>query len=304
MATSMDNPRTPLFNARVLMSGTEYFSDDQAINAHMDSSIKIDAQKARAEHQSIADALGAARVEVVQVDPPAGCQDGVYTANWALTRGNKAVMSRLPNARKGEEDYAQEQLKKLGFEIFTVPDNLRFSGQGDALPCGNYLFAGSVYRTDEQAHKFLADTLGYEVISLQTKPKRSLSGLGLPVINKASGWPDSYYYDIDLALAVIRPHTDTQDGLIAWCPAAFTRRSRARIRELPMEKIEVNTREAKKAFACNLISTGHTVIMSAFAPQLKQHLQDKGLKVVTPIIQELGKGGGYIRCTTLTLDNV
>lgn len=290
-----------IFNSRVLMSGTDYFSDSQAINAYMNSQDDIDLKKAAQEHKQIQSALREAGVDIVKVEPPADCQDGVYTANWALIRGKKAVLSRLPNARKEEEPYAQNQLEKLGFEIITVPNNWRFSGQGDALPCGNYLLAGSKYRTDEQVHSFLAETLGFEVISLRTKPKRNL--LGLPVTNKASGWPDSYYYDIDLALAIIRPHSDDQPGLIAWAPQAFTRASRARIHALPMDKVEVSIKEARQAFACNLISTGHTVIMSAYAPQLKARLESYGLKVITPGINELNKGGGYIRCTTLTLDN-
>lgn len=285
------------------MSGADYFSDQQAINAYMDSKIPVDIAKATSEHASIRTALEEAGIEIVKVDPPAGCQDGVYTANWALVRAGKAVMSSLPNARKGEEPYAEEILAGLGFEIIRVPEGLRFSGQGDALPCGNYLFAGSVYRTDPEVHAFLADTLGYEVISLQTKPKRTLFGRGRQVINRYSGWPDSYYYDIDLALSVIKAPDDTQPGLIAWCPEAFMKDSAKKIRSLPVDRIEVSLKEAKKAFACNLVSTGETVIMSAFAPRLRADLEKRGLRVLTPVVKELGKGGGYIRCTTLTLDN-
>ncbi len=287
-----------LINQKVLMSGADYFSDQFAINAHMDSHIPVSIEKAMAEHAAIKSALEEAGVEVIQVKPPKDCQDGVYTANWALCRGNKAVMSVLPNKRKSEESYAEECLKNLGKEIIKAPEGLHFSGQGDALPCGNYLLAGSVYRTDKAVHKFLAETLGYEVISLQTKPLRHFFGRGKAIINATTGWPDSYYYDIDLAIAVI------SDDLIAWCPAAFMGESAAKIRALPMEKIEVSLKEAKKAFACNLVSTGETVVMSAFAPKLKAEIEKRGLKTITPVVQELGKGGGYIRCTTLTLNNI
>ncbi len=285
------------------MSGADYFSDDKAINAYMNADLAVDVEKAKTEHLSIREALESAGVEVVKVDPPASCQDGVYSANWALTRGNKAVMSRLPNARKAEEPYAEKVLKDLGFETISVPDNLRFSGQGDALPCGNYLLTGTEYRTDLEVHKFLADTLGYEVISLQTKPQRRFYGWGPRVTNASSGWPDSFYYDIDLAVSVIKAPDDTQPGLIAWCPKAFLKESVAKIRALPFDKIEVSFKEAQHAFACNLVSTGETVIMSAFAPNLKAELEAKGLMVLTPVVTELGKGGGFIRCTTLTLDN-
>lgn len=284
-----------LINQKVLMSGADYFSDEFAINAYMDAQVPVSIEKAMAEHASIQKALAEAGIEIIKVDPPAGCQDGVYTANWALCRGNTAIMASLPNKRKAEEPYAEKCLKDLGFNIVKVPEGMHFSGQGDSLPCGKYLFTGSVYRTSPEVHPFLAETLGLEVISLQTKPLRSLFGRGKAIINSTTGWPDSYYYDIDLALSVIK------EDLIAWCPEAFMKESAAKIRSLPIEKIEVSLKEAKKAFACNLVSTGETVVMSAFAPKLKAELEKRGLKTITPEVRELGKGGGYIRCTTLTL---
>lgn len=286
----------PAINTTVLMSGANFFGDGQAINPYMHKDAPIDIPKAQAEHDSIRSALERAGVTVIKVDPPAACQDGVYTANWALVRGNKAVMSSLPDARKGEEPYAENILRDQGKTIYKVPDGLHFSGQGDALPCGKYLFCGSGYRTDAAAHQFVADTLGYQAISLQTIPERTW--YGRPVINADSGWPDSFFYDIDLALSVLGP------SLIAWCPRAFTRQSRAKIRAIKdIEKIEVSFAEAKKAFACNLVSTGEVVIMSDNAPKLRAAIEAHGLRVVSPDISELLKGGGYIRCTTLTLDN-
>lgn len=291
-----------LFNTKVLMSGADYFDDSQAINPFMNKNVAVDREKAQAEHDLIQDSLRSAGVEVVLTAPPLDCQDGVYTANWALVRGDKAVMSTLPNARKGEEAYAEELLQKLGKKTYRVPNGVHFSGQGDALPCGDFLFAGTGYRTERPAHDFVADTLGYTVISLQTIPKRNW--LGRPVINKDSGWPDSFFYDIDLALSILRPPTSGQKGLIAWCPEAFMPESRKKLRDFQeVEKIEVSFNEAKQAFACNLVSTGETVVMSAHAPRLKTELENRGFEVITPEISELAKGGGYIRCTSLTLDN-
>ncbi len=285
------------FNKTVLMSGVDYFSTALAINAYMTKNDQVDHVRARLEHTAIREALETANIKVITVPPPKDCQDGVYTANWALIRGNKAIMSRLPNARKAEEAYAATVLTDLGKEIIYVPEDVRFSGQGDALACGNLLFCGSGYRTDKSAHQFVADTLNYEIVSLQTVPERTLFGYGKPVINKDSGWPDSFFYDIDLALSVI-----TED-LIAWCPEAFDDASQAIVRALPIQTIEVSVQEAKAAFACNLVSNGETVIMSARAPQLKSAIESHGLKTITPEISELAKGGGYIRCTTLSLDN-
>lgn len=287
----------PTINKTVLMSGAEYFSDQFAINAHMDSRIPVDIDKAIAEHKAIQEALESAGVKVIKTPAPIDCQDGVYTANWALCRGNKALLSVLPNKRQAETPYAERALRKLGKEIVTLPEGIHFSGQGDALPCGNRVFVGSNYRTSIEAWPHIKELLGFEVIGLQTIPKRTLFGFGKRIINAETGWPDSYYYDIDLALAVLR------EDLIAYCPEAFIPQSRKLLESLPIQKIIVSREEATKGFACNLVSTGETVVMSARAPKFKAAVEAYGLKTITPEVTELGKGGGYIRCTTLTLDN-
>ncbi len=274
------------------MSGAEYF-DVVDINSYSHGIESADREKAIQEHEAIRTALDKAGVEIIKVDAPADCQDGIFTANWALVRGDTAVMSSLPNLRQAEEPFAEAALRFDGKKIVKAP--YRFSGQGDALPCGNYLFCGSHYRTDPLMHEFLAETLGYEVIGLQTIPE--INEEGNPVTNKLTGWPDSFFYDIDLAISVLRP------DLIAWCPEAFVPESQEILRELPIEKIEVSLEEATKGFACNLLSTGEMVVMSAHAPDLQLAIEAHGLRTITPVITELGKGGGYIRCTTLTLDN-
>jgi N-dimethylarginine dimethylaminohydrolase len=285
-----------MLNKTVLMSGADYFNDGFAINPYMDASVAIDVPRAVREHAAIRQALEEAGIEVIQVPPPENCQDGVYAANWALCRGDTVVLASLPNARVKETPYAKGVLKNLGKKVVEIPEGLRFSGQGDALPCRDYLFAGSEYRTDKAVHQFLSDTLGYNVISLQTVPEYDNNTL--PAINHVTGWPDSFFYDIDLALGVIR------DDLIAWCPEAFTPESQELLRKLGgLEKIEVSLEEAMQGFACNLVSTGEVVIMSANAPQLRLELESRGIRTITPEIHELAKGGGFIRCTTLTLDN-
>lgn len=278
------------------MSGADYFDDGFAINAYMDNQVPVSVKKAMDEHAAIKKCFEDAGIEVTQVSAPKDCQDGVYAANWALTRGKVAVMANLPNKRKDEESHAETELKKLGFTTIKLPSDVKFSGQGDALPCGNLLFAGSHYRTDLEAHELVAKHLGYTVISLRTVPQ--YDDKQKEVINPVTGWPDSFFYDIDLALAVISPH------LIAWCPEAFMPESQEIIQALPgIEKIVVSLEEAMSGFACNLVSTGESVVMSNHAPLLKKALESRGLTVYTPDVTELLKGGGFIRCTSLSLHN-
>ena len=88
------------------------------------------------------------------------------------------------------------------------------------------------------------------------------------------------------------------------CPDALLPESQKSIQSFPsLEKIEVSFEEATKGFACNLVSTGETVIMSAHAPNLEEKLKAHGLEIIKPNVSELAKGGGFIRCSSLTLNN-
>lgn len=288
------------------MSGADYFGDDDAINDLMDAKVPVNVEQAKAEHARIKQALETAGVTVKQVAAPANCQDGVYTANWALVRGGKALMARLPNKRQPEEAYALQAINKLGLQPLVLPAGVaRFSGQGDALPCGDIVFTQSPYRTTIEAHQQIKAMLGFrEVISLRTKPARRWFGLGPAKINKLTGLPDSPTYDIDLALAVLKFPGAGQKGLIAFCPEVFESDSRDRLRAYDaVDKIEVSRQETLRAFALNLVSTGQTVIMNAGAPKFQAALEAHGLKTVALELPELKKGGGSIRCSTLTLDN-
>lgn len=289
-----------MLNRAVIVSSAEYFDNAKQINPYYHKE-SIDLRRAKRELEQIADCLEQAGVTVHRVGAPKNSQDGVYTANWALVRGQMAVLARLPNARKAEEAWAERVLQEKGLTVLRVPNKWRFSGQGDALACGEYLFCGSHYRSDVEAQTFAADALGYTRIQLQTVPQ--LDQRGEPVINASSGWPDSFYYDIDLALAIIKPPTDDEKGLIAYCPEAFTPESRETLEEFEaVDKIIVAEHEAREAFACNLVSTGETVVMSPNAPQLQTELEARGLRTLTPEVSELAKGGGYIRCTSLKID--
>ncbi|HUB93168.1 MAG TPA: hypothetical protein VMB52_01550 [Verrucomicrobiae bacterium] len=289
-------------NQRLVISGVEYFNDQAAINPFMDASVPIDLAAAAAEHVRVRQAYESAGITVYQVPPPTSCQDGVYTANWGLERDNTVVLARLPNARKAEEAYAAEVLRAFGKTIIYVPGDLHFSGQGDALPCGEYVFCGQGYRSDAAAQAFMAERLGYNRIQLQTVPL--LDSNGRPVINSHSGWPDSFFYDLDLALAILRPPVGDQKGLIAWCPDAFVPASQFLLHNLDaVEKIAVSLQEAKGAYACNLVSTGETVIMNQGAPELQAAIEAHGLRTITLNNPELAKGGGSIRCVSMCISN-
>ena len=288
-----------MFNTKLLISDAKNFSNRQQINPYYDHEV-VNLDQAIGEHDAIAGLFSAAGIEIVSVTAPQDSQDGVYTANWALVRGKRAILARLPAVRHSEESWAHQHLEKLGYEVVTVPEDWHFSGQGDALACGAYLFCGQGYRSDVRAQAFAADTLGYQRIQLQTVPE--LDSTGRPIINRVSGWPDSFYYDLDLALSVLREPSVDKKGLIAYCPEAFTMESQHILAGLDfVDKIIVSENESRQGFACNLVSTGETVVMSNHAPKLQAAIEAHGLRVLSPRVEELIKGGGYIRCISLRL---
>ena len=279
-----------MINQKLLVSGADYFADTYEINPYYTQN-KIDINKAIAEHKLILDCFKEANIELIKVKPPKNCQDGVYTANWALIKDGIAVMSRLPEARKAEENYARKILEQQGIKTILVPGKHLFSGQGDSLRCGKYLLGGCGYRSAPEAQQFAADTLGLELIQLHAKPQ--LNPDGSEHINPVTNHADSFWYDIDLAVSVIDDHT------IAYCPDALDDQSNQKLQSLNLDTILVDYEECTKGFANNLVSTGKHVIMSNKAPKLQSALEKRGLICLTPDVTELKKGGGYIRCVSL-----
>ena len=285
-------------NNRVIVSDASQFAST-GLNPLSETSISVDLAAAKNEHHTIRDAMERAKIAVRQVPAPPASPDGVYAANWGLCIGDTVVYSKLPDQRTSEEPYVR-QLFATDPELaarFTrqiEPPHL-FSGQGDTLVCGDYLFCGQGYRTDPRMHGFLAGLFPEkEIISLQTVPV--LNPNGSVFVNSITGLADSYFYDLDLALSILSPDT------FAWCPKAFTPESQAVLRQLTgFTKIEVDYNEAVRHFACNLISSGTSVVMSNKAPKLRASIEAAGFTTITPEINELSKGGGFIRCVSLTV---
>jgi N-dimethylarginine dimethylaminohydrolase len=142
----------------------------------------------------------------------------------------------------------------------------------------------------------IRDWLGLEPIVVRAKPKRRFFGFGPPVRNKVTGLWDSYYYDLDLAVGVVRP------DLLAVCFEALTNEGRAAIYSLKdVEIIPVALHEAQGGLACNLVNANGTVVISDGAPELITELRARSIPVVTLPNHQLRKSGGGFRCISLSL---
>jgi N-dimethylarginine dimethylaminohydrolase len=267
-------------NSEILVSDATYFRIEYEINPYMDTGLQPDVRVATVEHEAIVRAHRAAGRRVRHIPAAWECPDMVYTANAAVVRGSRAVLGYPPPERKSEIPYFRDWLEADGFEVLEAP--YPFSGQGDALACGELLLAGYGQRTDRRMHDVLADHLDYDVD--QIVPLRTVS---------------AQWYDLDLAVAVVGADT------LAYHPHALDEPSRRRLESLRRDRgidlVEVSTADAAR-FALNLVSDGVTVTMTAGAPRLAAALRARGFAVVELDTTELRKGGGGVRCTALTLD--
>jgi N-dimethylarginine dimethylaminohydrolase len=266
-------------NTELLVCDPTYFRLDYEINPYMNTAVQPDPAATAAQHEAIMTAHRDAGRHIWRLHSAWECPDMVYTANAAVVRGTRAVLGEPPPQRKAEIPYMRDWLIDHGLEVLDAP--YPFSGQGDALTCGDLLLAGYGQRTDRRMHPVLIDYFGYAHDQL------------IPLRTIGPQW-----YDLDLAVAVIDPQT------LAYHPQAFDRPSLRRLRALGergIELIEVVAAEAAR-FALNLISDATTVTMTTGAPRLAAGLRDRGLHVVELDTTELAKGGGGIRCTALTLE--
>ena len=127
------------------------------------------------------------------------------------------------------------------------------------------------------------------------KPKRA-PGVGSPARNRVTGLLDSYFYDLDIAIGVIRPE------LLVLCFEALTQTAQRAVRNhRDVETIPVHYARRGPPLATKFISTGVAVIMCDAAPWLVGSPMRRRLRVLSLPTTESRKSPGEIRCRALSL---
>ena len=190
--------------------------------------------------------------------------------------GQRALLSRFKHPqRQGEEPYNRTWLAANGFEVVDVPKNFSFEGAGDALFCGDTLYAGYRMRSDASGHQEIGRMLGVRVIPVELVDPR--------------------YYHLDTCFCPLA------DGEAIWYPAAFDEYGQRAIREHVSSLIDVERAEAE-SFSCNAVVIGRTVITNTGCENLHAGLTKRGYHPVATPLGEFVKAGGSAKCLTLRLD--
>jgi N-dimethylarginine dimethylaminohydrolase len=263
---------------RYLMCAPEHYDVSYSINPWMDTTVRVDRDRALAQWDALVATLEEAGAAVELLEPRAGLPDMVFTANAGLVDGRAFLPARMRHPeRHGERAWAEAWFRGRDYEIRDLGDDpgIVQEGSGDALPFAGTLVAGHRSRSSAAA----AEALG----RLVTAPV-------LPVELQ-----DPRYYHIDLTFCPL----DERRAMVV--PAAWTARDAARIAELVPEALVLEPHEAA-TFCANAVVVGSTVVLPACPPRVGRALEAWGFDVAVADVGEFVKAGGAVRCLTLALD--
>ncbi|GEC05592.1 amidinotransferase [Streptomyces spinoverrucosus] len=255
---------------RFLVCEPRHFAVQYAINPWMDPDVRVDVALAQQQWRTLIRAYEDHGHTVDTVPPVPGLPDMVFAANSAVVVDGR-VFGSLFHApeRRPESGYYDTWFKAAGFDVYR-PENV-CEGEGDLVPTGRYVLAGTGFRTTREAHREVQEFLGVPVISLTLV--------------------DPYFYHLDTALFVL------DEENIAYYPDAFSPGSREVLARLYPDAV-LGTREDAMAFGLNSVSDGHHVFISPRAEGLAAQLADRGYLPVPVDLSEFHKAGGGIKCCT------
>jgi N-dimethylarginine dimethylaminohydrolase len=261
---------------RILMCPPDHYGIEYEINPWMSLKVGSDPARSREQWQGLRSSLVELGATIAQVDPVVGLPDLVFTANAGLVYRDRVILSRFRfGVRQKEEPYFLRWFQEHGLRVETLPEGLYFEGAGDALFCGETLFAGYRFRSDARSHLWIGDRLGVRVLPLELVDPR--------------------FYHLDTCFCPLA------EGAALYYPGAFDDYGRAVLRAQIPELLEVSAEEAV-SFSCNAVVVGRSVVLNEGAPKLARTLQDRGFSICPRPFSEFIKAGGSAKCLTLRLD--
>lgn len=261
--------------ASILMCPPDFYAIEYEINPWMRRDIPSDTELSRKQWRGLFDLLVGLKADVQLMEPVKGLPDLVFTANAGLIWHNQVFLSSFRHkARQGETAVDAAWFQSHGFKTVEMPTGMYFEGAGDALFCGDTLYAGYLVRSDATAMQWLGQQMGCRVIPLQLV--------------------DEHFYHLDTCFCPLDANT------AIYHPPAFDDYARRALQQIP-NLIEVDESEAAR-FACNAVVIEKDVILNAGCQKLETALQKAGFIPHATELGEFLKAGGSAKCLTLRLD--
>lgn len=262
--------------AEILMCPPDYYGIEYEINPWMSRQRPTDRLRAAKQWEALRRLLEDHGATIRCQTPVRGLPDLVFTANAALIYRDLAIPAHFRHPeRQAEEPFVRRWLAECGFRVEPLPADVCFEGAGDALFCGETLFAGYRMRSDVRGYREIGDRLKCRVIPVELVDRR--------------------YYHLDTCFCPLMP-----DAAIYY-PPAFDDYGRKVLTHLIDHLLAVDDAEAAM-FACNAAVLERTVVTNVGCPQLHRELTRHGFHPVATPLSEFVKAGGSAKCLTLRLD--
>src|SRR5947199_5082912 len=261
---------------RILMCPPDFYGIEYEINPWMSRSRGSQSDRARQQWRSLHDTLVGLGVRVELLEPVKGLPDLVFTANAGLMFRERFFSSRFRHPERARESPVNDAwFAAHGFTVEHFPEGQYHEGAGDALFCGDVLFAGYRIRSDVHGHLWLGERIGKRVLPLE-------------LVNP-------HFYHLDTCFCPLAP------GVAIWYPPAFDAYGQ-RVIETHVPHLIPAAEDEANRFGCNAVVVGKSVVLNAGCPQLAAGLTERGYAVVATPLDEFLKAGGSAKCLTLRLD--
>lgn len=262
--------------SRILMCPPDHYGIEYEINPWMNRSLGAVRELSFRQWKNLHAALVSLGVRVEILEPQPGLPDLVFTANAGLVFHDLFLSSRFKHdVRARESPVFDEWFAAHGFTVEHLPEGMFHEGAGDALFCGDVLFAGYRQRSDAVSHQWVAQRLGVRCLPLELVNPR--------------------FYHLDTCFCPLAP------GEALYYPEAFDAYGRRVLSTHVPKLIPVAEAEAHR-FGCNAVVVGRTVVHNSRCPQLAADLERAGYRTIEVELDEFLKAGGSAKCLTLRLD--
>ena len=261
---------------RILMCPPDHYGIEYEINPWMNRSLGAVRAVAFVQWNALRDTLVSLGVTVEVMDPVAGLPDLVFTANAGLVFHDTFLSSRFRHeVRAKESPLFDEWFRTHGFSVEHLPERDYHEGAGDALFCGDTLFAGYRTRSDASSHQWVANRFGVRVLPLELVNPR--------------------FYHLDTCFCPLAL------GEAIYFPDAFDTYGR-RVLHTHVPKLHPVPEADAHRFGCNAVAVGKTVVHNSGCPGIAEVLTTAGYKSIEVELDEFLKAGGSAKCLTLRLD--
>jgi N-dimethylarginine dimethylaminohydrolase len=265
-----------MWRMQVLMCPPVYYGIEYEINPWMrrsrPSNYSLAQKQWRMLYEVLQDRLHA---HVSLIEPRPGLPDMVFTANAGLVWEKKFIVSNFRHdVRRGEIAYFEKWFASGNYQVFNLPEQNYFEGEGDLLMCADVMFAGCPIRSSAISHQAIAEIIQRQVLSLR-------------LIN-------DWFYHLDTCFCPLSRNE------AMYYPAAFDADALATLENYIRTLIPVAKEEAHR-FACNAIVVDKKVIINHGCPDIRRQLEALGFSVFEVPLTEFIKAGGSAKCLVLKI---